>query len=92
MFYLLKYVSGSYVIRLPIFGVISPMIAVVFVPVLLIPVAVIHQRLRAWRKAHGRDIELEEKHEFEDSDLISLRERQPHEHSSKYRGLWGKDD
>ena len=42
-------------------------------------------------KAHGRDIENEEKHEFEDSDIISLRPRQPHEHSSTYR-RWGDDN
>jgi len=35
----------------------------------------INQRILAWRKAHGRDIEDEERYENEASGIISLRPR-----------------
>src|SRR5215813_5516532 len=41
-----------------------------------------NQYILAWRKRCGRDIEAEEKHEFDEADIISLRPRQPNEHSS----------
>ena len=82
----LKWLASSQGIHLPLVGFVSPMIAsFVLVPLLLIPLTAINQRILAWRKAHGRDIEAEEKHEFDDADIISLRPRQPHEHSSTYR-------
>ena len=82
----LNWLASSQGIRLPLVGFVSPMIAsFILVPVLLIPLTAINQRILAWRKAHGRDIEAEEKHEFDDADIISLRPRQPHEHSSTYR-------
>lgn len=84
--------AGSQGIRLPLVGFVSPLIAsFILVPLLLIPLTAINQRILAWRKAHGRDIELEEKHEFDDADIISLRPRQPHEHSSTYR-RWDDDN
>ena len=86
-----RWLAASQGIRLPLVGLVSPFIAsVILVPVLLIPLAAINQYLLAWRKARGRDIELEEKHEFDEADIISLRPRQPHEHSSTYR-RWDPD-
>lgn len=82
----LKVVAGSYAVRLPLFGNLSPLIAaVIILPVLFTSLGAVNQYVLAWRKAHGRDIQEEEKHEFEDADLISLRPRQEHEHSSAYR-------
>ena len=52
---------------------------------IVIPLTALNQYLLAWRKAHGRDIEAEEKHEFDEADIISLLPRQSHEHSSTYR-------
>jgi hypothetical protein len=88
----LRLIAASQGIRLPLIGYVSPLIAsFIIVPLLLIPLTAINQGILAWRKGHGRDIELEEKHEFDDADIISLRPRQPHEHSSTYR-RWGNDD
>jgi hypothetical protein len=88
----LKGLASSQGIRLPLVGFVSPMIAsFIIVPLLLIPLTAINQRILACRTAHGRDIELEEKHEFDDADIISLRPRQPHEHSSTYR-RWDRDN
>jgi hypothetical protein len=42
-------------------------------PLLMIPAAKLNQRLLAWRKARGRDIEAEERHEIVGADIISLR-------------------
>ncbi len=79
-------------IRLPYVGLVSPIIAsFIIVPLLLIPLTALNQYILRWRKLHGRDIEAEEKHEFEDADIISLRPRQPHERSSTYR-RWGDDN
>jgi hypothetical protein len=88
----LKWLASSQGIYLPLVGFVSPLIAsFILVPLLLIPLTAINQRILAWRKAHGRDIEAEEKHEFDDADIISLRPRQPHEHSSTYR-RWDNDN
>ncbi len=88
----LKSLASSQGIHLPLVGFVSPMIAsFILVPLLLIPLTAINQRILAWRKAHGRDIEAEEKHEFDDAGIISLRPRQPHEHSSTYR-RWDRDN
>jgi len=82
----LKSLASSQGIHLPLLGFVSPLIAsFILVPLLLIPLTAINARILAWRKARGRDIEVEEKHEFDDADIISLRPRQPHEHSSTYR-------
>jgi hypothetical protein len=90
--YLLRWVAASQGVRLPLIGYLSPLIAsFIIVPLLLIPLSAINQRILAWRKAHGRDIQLEEKHEFDDAGIISLRPRQPHEHSSTYR-RWDDDN
>jgi hypothetical protein len=73
-------------IHLPLVGYVSPLIAsVIVVPLLLVPLTVLNQHLLAWRKARGRDIEEEEKYEFAESDIISLRPRQPHEEPSTDR-------
>lgn len=85
--FLLKSLARSQGIQLPLVGLVSPLVAsFVIVPLLIIPLTALNQYFLAWRKAHGRDIELEEKHEFDEADIISLRPRQPHEHSSTYRG------
>jgi hypothetical protein len=84
--FLLKSLARAQGINLPLVGVVSPLIAsFMLVPLLLIPLTAINQYILAWRKARGRDIEEEEKHEFEEADIISLRPRQSHEHSSTYR-------
>ena|SRR5213593_3637718 len=87
-----QWLASSYTIHLPLIGAVSPLIAaVIVVPPVLIAVATLNLRILAWRKAHGRDIAEEEKHEFDDADIISLRPRQPHEHSSTYR-RWDPDN
>jgi len=84
--FLLRSLARSQGIHLPLIGYVSPLIAsVIIVPLLLIPLTALNQYVLAWRKARGRDIEEEEKHEFDEADIISLRPRQPHEHSSTYR-------
>ena len=88
----LKMFAASYSIRLPLVGHISPLIAaVIILPIVLLSLGALNQRILRWRKARGRDIEEEEKHEFDDADIISLRPRQPHEHSSTYR-RWDPDN
>jgi hypothetical protein len=88
----LRWLASSQGIRLPILGFASPLIAsFILVPLLLVPLTAVNQRILAWRKAHGRDIEAEERHEFDDADIISLRPRQPHEHPSTYR-RWDNDN
>jgi hypothetical protein len=90
LIFLLEMAFKSQGIELPFVGLVSPMVAsFILVPLLIIPLAVINQRILAWRKTRGRDIEAEEKHEFDDADIISLRPRQPHETSSTYR-RWEK--
>jgi len=88
----LRWLASSYSLHLPLIRSVSPLItAVILLPLGLIVVAALNQRVLSWRKAHGRDIALEEKHEFEDADIISLRPRQSHEHSSTYR-RWDPDN
>jgi hypothetical protein len=82
----LQSVASAQGINLPFIGLVSPSVAAfLLVPILIVPLALINKRILAWRKAQGRDIEAEEKHEFGEADIISLRPRQPHEHSSTYR-------
>ena len=84
--YLVRWFASSQGIRLPLVGYVSPLIAsFILVPLLLIPLTALNQYVLAWRKSRGRDIEEEEKHEFEEADIISLRPRQSHEHSSTYQ-------
>jgi hypothetical protein len=90
--FLLRSLARSQGIHLPLVGLVSPIVAsFIIVPLLIIPLTAVNQHILAWRKAHGRDIEVEEKHEFEEADIISLRPRQSHEHSSTYR-RWGDDN
>ena len=42
---------------------------------LLLPLAYLNKPLLAWRKAHGRDIEDEERYEDQATGMISLRPR-----------------
>ena len=82
----LKWLASTYTIHLPLIGNVSPVIAaVIILPFVLITVAAFNQWIITWRKAHGKDIVEEQAHEFDDADIISLRPRQPHEHSSTYR-------
>jgi hypothetical protein len=70
------------VFTLPLAGVriplgLSPMFAgLVLVPCLLVPLTFMNRRLLVWRKARGRDIEEEEKHEDDATGIISLRPRE----------------
>lgn len=50
-------------------------IYLVLMPLLSVALTPLNQRLLAWRKARGRDIEDEQKYEFEEADIISLRPR-----------------
>ena len=84
--YLVRWFANSQGIRLPLIGYVSPVIAALVIgPLLLIPLTVVNKYILEWRKTRGRDIEEEERHEFDEADIISLRPRQPHEHSSTYR-------
>ena len=77
IWYGLNYLAGSYGIRVPFMGFVSHVVAsLVLAPILLIPLARLNRPLLAWRKARGRNIEEEEKHEIVESDIISLRLRQ----------------
>jgi len=88
----LESLAGSYTLHLPLIGNVSPIAAaVVLLPLVLVSAGAFNQRIIAWRKAHGRDIEEEQAHEFDDADIISLRPRQEHEHSSTYR-RWDSDN
>ena len=90
--FLVRWFAASHGIRLPLMGSVSPLIAsFIIVPILLVPLTALNQYILRWRKDHGRDIETEEKHEFDEADIISLRPRQQHEHSSTYR-RWGDDN
>jgi len=72
----LRSLASSQGIHLPLIGFVSPLVAsLIIVPLLLIPLTALNQYLLAWRKAHGRDIEAEEKHEFDEADIVSLRPR-----------------
>lgn len=82
----LKWLGSIHSIHIPGVGDVSLLIvAVIVLPLVLVSVAAFNQRILAWRKAHGKDIAEELSHEFDDADIISLRPRQPHEHSSTYR-------
>ena len=84
--FLLKYLASSQGITLPLIGDVShPLASFIIVPLLLILLTALNKYVLAWRKARGRDIEEEEKHEFDEADIISLRPRQSHEHPSTYR-------
>lgn len=53
---------------------VAPLIVfLVLVPLLMMPMRPLNKRLLTWRKAHGRDIEEEEKYERGDAGLISIR-------------------
>jgi hypothetical protein len=80
MVYLLTWLAGSVGIRLPFVGPVSAITAaLIIVPLLLIPMTALNAYILKWRKARGRDIEAEERHEFDEADIISLRPRQPEE-------------
>jgi len=80
---ILRLLARSQGIRLPLIGIVSPLVAsFIIVPILLIPLTALNQYVLAWRKKHGRDIEEEEKHEFAESDIISLKPRQSYEEPS----------
>jgi hypothetical protein len=84
--FLLQSLARSQGIKLPLIGFVSPIVAsLIIMPLLLIPLTALNQYILAWRKSHGRDIEEEEKHEFSESDIISLRPRQSHETPSTHR-------
>jgi hypothetical protein len=84
--FLLRWLAASQGIRLPFIGYVSPLIAsFIIVPILLVPLTALNQYVLKWRKTKGRDIEAEERHEFDEADIISLRPQQPHEYSSTYR-------
>lgn len=79
----LRLLASSQGIRLPLIGLVTPLIASsILVPLLLIPLTALNQYILAWRKKHGRDIEEEEKYEFRESDIISLKPRQSYEEPS----------
>jgi len=59
-------------VRIPL-GLAVFFVFLVFVPLLMIPLTLLNKRLLARRKAHGRDIEEEEKYEREGAGIISLR-------------------
>ena len=55
----------------------SPLVVgLIAVPALMIPLTLLNKHLLAWRKAHGRNIEEEERYEHEATGIISLRPRE----------------
>lgn len=53
---------------------LAPLIVfLVLVPLLMVPMGLLNERLLAWRKERGRDIEEEEKYEREGAGIISIR-------------------
>ena len=50
-------------------------IYLVLMPLLSVAMTPLNKRLLAWRKARGRDLEEEGKHEIEEAGIISLRPR-----------------
>jgi len=50
-------------------------VGMIAVPALLVPLTLLNKRLLAWRKAHGRDIEEEERYEDEATGIITLHPR-----------------
>src|ERR1700745_744449 len=80
---MLRLLARSQGIRLPLVGIVPPLIATfIIAPLLLIPLTALNQYILVWRKKHGRDIEAEEKHEFSESGIISLKPRQSYEEPS----------
>jgi|SRR4029078_9067178 len=72
--YLFKELAGPQGLKVPYVGFVSPLIAsFVIAPILIVPLTMINQRVLAWRKARGRDIEKEEQYENEAAGIISLR-------------------
>lgn len=59
-------------VRTP-FGLGAFVVFLVLVPLLMVPMTFLNKRLLVWRKAHGRDIEEEEKYERQGAGIISLR-------------------
>ena len=59
-------------VRIPL-GLAVFFVYLLFVPLLMVPMTLLNERFLAWRKAHGRDIEEEEKYEREGAGIISLR-------------------
>ncbi len=83
---LIKFFSPPQGLWLPFLGFVSPVLVFfIALPLVVIVLGAINQRLLAWHKSRGRDVELEEAHEFDEADIISLRQRQPHEHPSTTR-------
>jgi hypothetical protein len=50
--------------------------ASIMTPITVLALTKLNQPLLKWRKVHGRDIELEEKHEIEGADIISIKPRE----------------
>jgi hypothetical protein len=74
--YGINFLARSNGLWVPFPGFASHLVAaLVLAPLLLIPLARMNRPLLAWRKKRGRDIEEEEKHEIEETDMISLRPR-----------------
>lgn len=59
-------------VRVP-FAVGALVALLVVMPLLVTALTPLNKRLLAWRKAHGRDIEEEEKYEREGAGIISIR-------------------
>lgn len=60
-------------IRLPYLGLMAHVVvALLITPILMVLVARFNRPLLEWRKRRGRDIEAEESHEMEESDMITL--------------------
>ena len=73
--YALKELARALGLHLPGTASLTSMFIISFIvaPLLMIPAAKLNQHLLAWRKARGRDIEAEERHEIVGADIISLR-------------------
>lgn len=62
---------------LPPAGFIMLLIAAsILSPIVVMALSKLNQPLLKWRKARGRDIELEEKHEIEGADIISIKPKE----------------
>ena len=59
-------------VRVP-FGIGALVALLILVPVLVVALTPLNNRLLAWRKEHGRDIKEEEKYEREGAGIISIR-------------------
>lgn len=58
-------------VRIP-FALGALVALLVLMPLLVVALTPLNKRLLAWRKAHGRDIEEEEKYEREGAGIISI--------------------